>query len=481
MNISCAIRSDRCLASALKLYEALQGESHLSLNLLVFAPDNSALAQSVRHRLGGLDEAAIHLHFIQEVEGVTYEQGCRDAMRSHRSNLLCLFYREEDQAFEQSLFEKVAVATLWIKDDEKDVISLTKVIPVTSAPNQLVGSFYTELGSALLDPLGFDHSSTFEAVQESLAELAEAEARSNASPTIFIDLGDLDPRRSDYDIARRLLQAEEYLSVAVFRSGVSPSKRIGSRIKRAATHFAPAMQRSERIELARELQGGSELNLEFIGLMAASAMLASFGLLQNSASVIIGAMLIAPLMTPILGAGLALTQGNRPLFRASLITIFLGFVSALFASMAFGVLFMVFREPWNTEEMWARCKPSPLDFCVGLVGGIAASYARTRSHLSSALAGAAIAAALVPPIATAGLQIVFMDWAASPIGTPVIGPLLLVSVNVLTIMFGASFVLWIRGMKPDSVASTTHPWVLRSFAFLILFILMILIWILQPK
>ena len=115
----------------------------------------------MRHRLGGLDEAAF-LHFIQEVEGVTYEQGCRDAMRSHRSNLLCLFYREEDQAFEQNLFEKVAVATLWIKDDEKDVISLTEVIPVTSRPNQLVGSFYTELGSAAGSPWP-DHSSTAEA------------------------------------------------------------------------------------------------------------------------------------------------------------------------------------------------------------------------------------------------------------------------------------------------------------------------------
>ena len=92
-------------------------------------------------------------------------------------------------------------------------------------------------------------------------------------------------------------------------------------------------------------------------------------------------------MTPILGAGLALTQREPTAFPSIVDHHLLGFVSALFASMAFGVLFMVFREPWNTEEMWARCKPSPLDFCVGLVGGIAASYARTRSHLSSALAG----------------------------------------------------------------------------------------------
>ncbi len=146
------------------------------------------------------------------------------------------------------------------------------------------------------------------------------------------------------------------------------------------------MDRDARRELAQDLEQGSQPNLEFLGLISASSMLAAFGLLQDSAAVIIGAMLIAPLMTPIIGAGLALTQGNRPLFRSALRTILLGFVGALFASILFGwLLLLLFEERRFTDEMWARCRPSPLDFCVGLVGGIAASYARTRSHLSSAL------------------------------------------------------------------------------------------------
>ncbi len=157
----------------------------------------------------------------------------------------------------------------------------------------------------------------------------------------------------------------------------------------------------------------------------------------------------------------------------------MGFVGALAASMLFGWLYLSFHDPVISEEMWARCRPSPLDFCVGLVGGIAASYARTRSHLSSALAGAAIAAALVPPIATAGLQLAFWHWDSSEVGIPVVGPLLLVSVNVLTIMIGSSFVLWARGMRTDRSLSIKDRWGLRMFALLVLLVLLILIWTLH--
>jgi hypothetical protein len=152
------------------------------------------------------------------------------------------------------------------------------------------------------------------------------------------------------------------------------------------------------------------------------------------------------------------------------------------ASTLFGFLVLVFQEQAVTGEMWARCRPSPLDFCVGMVGGIAASYARTRQHLSSALAGAAIAAALVPPISTAGLQIAFQAWTweETDKGVPIVGPLLLVAVNVLMIMIGSSFVLWARGMRSDRSLSIKDRWTLRMFALLMMLALLILIWVLHP-
>jgi len=209
-------------------------------------------------------------------------------------------------------------------------------------------------------------------------------------------------------------------------------------------------------------------------------MLAAFGLLQNSAAVIIGAMLIAPLMTPILGAGMALTHGNRPLFQSACITITVGFLGALTSSFLFGCLVELIQGPRLTSEMLARSHPSPLDFCVGLVGGMAASYARTRSHLSSALAGAAIAAALVPPISTAGLQLAFGQWTADDQNWPILGPMVLVTINVLTIMIGSSFVLYARGMRPQRSDRTPDKWPLRITALIGILLLMVLVSLMSP-
>jgi uncharacterized hydrophobic protein (TIGR00271 family) len=228
--------------------------------------------------------------------------------------------------------------------------------------------------------------------------------------------------------------------------------------------------------LQEELESGSRPSWEFLGLISAASTLASFGLLQNSAAVIIGAMLIAPLMTPILGAGLAITMGNRPLFKSALAAIALGFAGAIGASGLFGLLVRLFEtpdlSPRGATEMWARCNPSPIDFCVGLVGGMAAAYARTRSYLSSALAGAAIAAALVPPLSTAGLQLVFGIWQPVPEGSPVVGPLLVVSINVLTIMVGSSFVLWLRGIRVHGGMRRQDRWAVRAVVVLIAVILL---------
>ena len=233
--------------------------------------------------------------------------------------------------------------------------------------------------------------------------------------------------------------------------------------------YIPQMERARRRELSEELQQFSKLDFEFISLICASTFLASFGLLQNSAAVIIGAMLVAPLMTPILGAGLSLAHGNRPLFYQSLKTISLGFCAALLTSSFFGLL-VRFIAPSIlahdaqdrlifTEEMWSRTHPTSIDFLVGLVGGSAAAFARTRGHLADALAGAAIAAALVPPIATAGLHIAFYFLPISPPDNPddlnnlVYAPVVLFVANMLTIMLGSSFVLWACGIRGEHTHS----------------------------
>lgn len=259
--------------------------------------------------------------------------------------------------------------------------------------------------------------------------------------------------------------------------------------------YIPQMERNDRRQLSEQLRKYSHLDFEFIALVSAATFLASFGLLQNSAAVIIGAMLVAPLMTPILGAGLSLAHGNRPLFRDSLKTISIGFFAALITSCLFGLLvrflspaILAHSDDGNiilTSEMWSRTHPTSIDFLVGLVGGSAAAFARTRSHLADAMAGAAIAAALVPPIATAGLHLSMWPQSVSSLGSTsgthhlFIGPVLLFLANMLTIMIGSSFVLWACGVRGDHRHSNRDRWSTRMTALLLTLTAAVLVWIIQ--
>lgn len=171
------------------------------------------------------------------------------------------------------------------------------------------------------------------------------------------------------------------------------------------------MKREDRERLADELMHGTRSSPEFILFMSVSTLLAAIGLLENSGAVIIGAMLVAPLMTPLLGAGLAMLQGNWPLFSSAIKAVVFGISIALLIGMVVGFVASVIpREMFSgaelklTGEMISRSHPNLLDPLIGLAGGLAGGFAIGRDKRIGALAGVAIAAALVPPIATAGLE-----------------------------------------------------------------------------
>lgn len=88
----------------------------------------------------------------------------------------------------------------------------------------------------------------------------------------------------------------------------------------------------------------------------------------------------------------------------------------------------------------------------------------------------------MPPISTAGLQLAFhvWTWDTNPVGVPILGPILLVLVNVLMIMGGSAFVLWARGMRTDRTLTIQDRWTVRIAAFLCTITLLILTWLLLP-
>ena len=142
-------------------------------------------------------------------------------------------------------------------------------------------------------------------------------------------------------------------------------------------------------------------------MLVCSSILASIGLDTNSAAVIIGAMLISPLMSPILGVGLSLAIHDRKLLLRSVKNLSAAVVVSLGASILYFFLSPL-REP--TSELQARIFPTSLDVLVALFGGIAGIVSISRFEQTNAIPGVAIATALMPPLCTAGFGIATSHW-----------------------------------------------------------------------
>lgn len=265
-------------------------------------------------------------------------------------------------------------------------------------------------------------------------------------------------------IPDRMLEGDEAMTVAVIRRRHPVSHRIRDLLERFFTLRVPQLDRESRIALFDRLQTQSKWNFDFMALMILATGIASLGLIQNSPAVVIGAMLVAPLMTPLLGSGLSLVQGNLPLMRTCLRSIFLGFFAALTVG---GLLGWIAPLSELNPELLARGNPSALDFGVAALSGLAASYCTARSNLSSALAGVAIAAALVPPLATVGISLTLQEWSNAE------GAALLFGTNVVTIILASSFTFFAMGVRGQT--GNKMLWVRRVVVFLLILLALFMI------
>ncbi|MDX2084940.1 MAG: DUF389 domain-containing protein [Candidatus Melainabacteria bacterium] len=146
------------------------------------------------------------------------------------------------------------------------------------------------------------------------------------------------------------------------------------------------------------------LSIDFLVLMVVSVMIASFGLLLNSSAVIIGAMIIAPLMDPLLALSLASISNHTSLKLHALLTLLLGVLLGLAVSFTIGLAFSFMGE---SAEMLARTEPTMLDLFVALASGFIGGYAKVRRPIASSAFGAAIAISLVPPLSVVGIGLAY--------------------------------------------------------------------------
>jgi uncharacterized hydrophobic protein (TIGR00271 family) len=209
----------------------------------------------------------------------------------------------------------------------------------------------------------------------------------------------------------------------------------------------------------------SSFDWAYVAMNILATVVACYGLLEGSPAVVIGAMIIAMLLGPISGVGLAIAEGdNRLLVKAS--TSLVGGILVVIITAFFIGLFN--REIPATTEMVSRTSPNAFDLLIAIGGGAAGAVAVVFKRLSVAFVGVAIATALVPPLSTASMFLARGEFALSG------GAFLLAFANIVGIQFACTAVFLLSGFR-----TMTKRRMLRRAVFvqhgLSIFVLLILV------
>lgn len=212
-------------------------------------------------------------------------------------------------------------------------------------------------------------------------------------------------------------------------------------------------------QLRQELLAESTPDLSYFVLVVSSCAIATFGLLANSAAVIIGAMIIAPLMLPIRGLAFGALIGDIVLFRRGIRAVLLGTLLATVMACSLGWLVGIGNFG---SEVLARSEPTILDLGVAIVAGAISGYAKVQPKISGSLAGTAIAVALMPPVCAIGLGLSQANWALSQ------GATLLYLTNLLGIALSCMVAFWLTGYASLGRARGVLFWTLLCTALLLI-------------
>jgi uncharacterized hydrophobic protein (TIGR00271 family) len=196
-------------------------------------------------------------------------------------------------------------------------------------------------------------------------------------------------------------------------------------------------------ELFTILRDHAKLKSTFLVLMVLSTLLATLGLFSNSPPVVIGAMILAPLMAPIISLSMGTLRQEHNLILQSLKTIEIGLAVAFACAVILTWLTPI--KTYNAEIL-ARTRPNLLDLGIAVISGIAGAYAHAREEVAKTLAGVAIAVALVPPLAVSGIGLGRGDWDVF------LGATLLLSTNLAGIVLAGALTFLLLGFSPFKLA-----------------------------
>lgn len=199
------------------------------------------------------------------------------------------------------------------------------------------------------------------------------------------------------------------------------------------------VNQEDQVKLQVILFEESVLSVNYLVLVLSSCAIATLGLLSDSAAVIIGAMIVAPLMLPIRGLALGALKGNLTLFRAGAISIVFGTALGIGLSYSLGRLVGL---PTFGDEILARTQPNLLDLGIAIAAGTIGAFAKLRPKISDTIVGVAIAVALMPPVCVIGLGLAHGDPAISN------GATLLYLTNLLGIALACMATFLVMGYAP---------------------------------
>lgn len=186
----------------------------------------------------------------------------------------------------------------------------------------------------------------------------------------------------------------------------------------------------DKTNAVERLISGGTPSQDFFLMIILSILTATFGLLQNSSAIIIGSMLIAPILYPVLSLSLGIIMSDYKVISRSFWTLIKSVVLGVaFANMAT----LLFSSQFDgiTQEILSRAEPNLVSVVVAIIAGIAASFALVKPQLNETLPGIAISVSMIPPIAVIGIGIAQLNWQL------VSGSFLLFLVNTIGVVFAS--------------------------------------------
>lgn len=219
----------------------------------------------------------------------------------------------------------------------------------------------------------------------------------------------------------------------------------GSAIEKETGQYDAKNKDRKKQGVREAISASATFDVPYVVMNVLAAVICCYGLFSNSPAVVIGAMIIAMLLGPIVGVALSLVDLDNPLLAKATIAEIGGVVVVLVTAIILGRIHM---DIPITQEIMSRTAPNLLDLMIALGGGAAGAYAMISPRLSVAFVGVAIATALVPPLSSCGILFARGEYRLAG------GAFLLAFTNIVAIQIAASFVMWVSGYGRIAQKST---------------------------